>query len=149
MREEEIEDFDPFVLLELPSTRLFVVDTELQRLNRDGSPVFRLPLKAIQSIEYTSEFEPISLIWLVLSAGLSAIAAFVSENNIFATLLYVGALLFTFRTLLGFRSHHIVVRSTSNVTRILISDARLDGEAFVNSLRELLNPLPPNKRAKK
>jgi len=124
--------------LELSRTNLVVVDGELQRLNKHGGLVLRLPLSTVEAVEMRNYFDPFSLIFLGLGAGLAWIGYAVSENNILTIVLYVAALLLAGLAVFGCIGQHIIVQATTGVLKIHVADSAEEGAGFVASLNQIL-----------
>jgi hypothetical protein len=125
-------------VLELAKTRLRVVSGELQRLNKSGGVMLRLPLHQIEAVEFRSFFDPVCIVFMAMGVGLGAIGYYVSESNILTSLLYVaGVLLFGFG-LLGSVSPYFVIRSRGETIYIQFSDLGDEGQGFVSSLRHMI-----------
>lgn len=124
--------------LELFKTGLRVVDGELQRLNKLGGIVMRLPLRQIDMVEFQSRLDPFCLVFITVGIGLGAIGHYVSENNVLTALLYAAGIILVGFGLLGSITRLIQIRSSGCTTTIQCSDMVDEGEGFVCSLQALI-----------
>jgi hypothetical protein len=133
----EQESFD--YSLHLLKTKLRVNGEELQRLNKDGGPVLRLPLHAIRSIEVRKKFDAICLVFIGMGVAAAAIGALISENNVLTIILYVVGVLFVGFGLLGAMALQITIRTDDDeVTTVQCSDMSDEAECFVTSVRHIV-----------
>ncbi len=130
------------VVLELAKTRVRVVGAELQRLNKNGNVVLRLPIQSIQSVDYHSRFDPMSMVFAAIGCGLGAIGYLISENNVLTALLYSAAVLLVGGSILACQSQRIVIEAASGVIEIQNLDQPDEGKGFVYSLRGILLDQP-------
>jgi len=128
----------PISVLELVKTRLRVVNGELLRENRNGGFTMRLPLTAIESVDYRPSWESYSLLFFPAAIGLALLAALVAENNFLVVFLYVTAGVAGLIALTGLFGKVIVIRSRGNLTRIQCLDDADEGDGFVCSLRQMI-----------
>ncbi len=144
MPRDEDYDYDDKAddaVLHLVKTRLRVNDDELQRLNKDGGFLLRIPLADVQSIELRSSFDPICLVILAGALGVAAIAYFVSEWVILNIILYIVAIVLAIIACFGVIARSFVIRTVDGETKILNDDTPDEGECFVISVRRLLRTL--------
>ncbi len=124
--------------LELFKTGLRVQQGELLRLNKNGGIAMRLPLAAIESVEFLTRFDPFCLVFIVVGLGLGAIGYRVSESNLLTSFLYAGGIMLVGFGSLGMVMRVIQVRSPSGIIRIQCHDLIDEGEGFVCSLQQLI-----------
>jgi hypothetical protein len=124
--------------LELLKTKLRILGDELQRLNQDRGVLLRLPLASIESIDFARHFDPFSLVFVAVGAGLAAIGYLVSESNVLTCILYVAGAVLAGFGLLGTMSDRIHIRTRDGTTVVVCSDMRDECECFVTSVRHLL-----------
>jgi hypothetical protein len=124
--------------LVLPKTGLRIGNGELQRRAKDGAVTMRLPLEALEEVEFRTGFDPACLFIALVGFGLGAIGYFVSENNILTCLLYAAGVVLLGISLLAARYTRIVIKARGEVIRIQCIDLVDEGEGFVLSLRQHL-----------
>jgi hypothetical protein len=124
--------------LELFKTGLRVQHGELLRLNKNGGIAMRLPLAAIESVEFLTRFDPFCLVFIVVGLGLGAVGYRVSESNLLTSFLYAGGIMLVGFGSLGMVMRVIEIRSPSGTIRIQCSDLIDEGEGFVCSLQQLI-----------
>lgn len=130
--------FEGEAQLELFKTGLRVVDGELQRLNKHGGIVMRLPLRKIESVEFHSRLDPFCLVFIAVGIGLGAVGHYVSENNVLTALLYAAGIILIGFGLLGGITRLIEIRSTAGCTTVQCNDMADEAEGFVCSLQPLI-----------
>src|SRR3989442_179919 len=89
--------------LTLPKTGLRITNRELQRTGKNGAVSMRLPLDAIEAVEFRTGFDPACLFIALIGCGLGAIGYYVSENNVMTCLLYAAGVVLLGISLLAAR----------------------------------------------
>lgn len=124
--------------LELLKTGLRVQQGELLRLNKNGGIAMRLPLAAIESVEFLTRFDPFCLVFIGVGLGLGAVGYRISESNLLTSFLYAGGIMLVGFGSLGMVMRVIEVQSPTGVVRIQCNDLIDEGEGFVCSLQQLI-----------
>jgi hypothetical protein len=138
MSDDNTDADRPTPQLELPKTRLAVVDGELVRRSGNGEVVTRIPLDDLESAIFRKQFNAMSFIPLAVCLGLAALAYFVSEYNVVDVVLYTAAILIGGFAAFGFFQDVIIVRSGGATLRFECPDSTDEVEGFALSLNRLL-----------
>lgn len=120
--------------LELALARLRVVGDELVRLNSRGVPVLRLRLSAIDRVETSTGFDPMSALFLGAALGAAAVGRFVSENSSLTALLYLAAFGGVLLAIFGSVRQQIVVWTAGKALVVNCTDQADEVAGFAASL---------------
>lgn len=134
------EGFLPEIVadLELPETRLRVVDGELQRLSESGAISMRLQLETVKRIEFQKRFDKAFLVIVTVAIGFGLIGALVSTNNIVTCICYALAMITFLFGIGGCFDKVIVIVTDDELLDVINRDAPDVLDGFISSLRKMI-----------
>lgn len=124
--------------LSLVKTRLRIHDDELQRINRDGGYLLRVPLDDISAIQMRTSFDPICLIFFAAAVAVAAIAYSFPDYAVIGIFLYLAAVALIALGCFGLLARRFQITMVDGETYVPCDDTPDEGECFVISVRRLL-----------
>lgn len=141
--DEEVDDQDQeddyeHGEFELQLTRLICTETEMLRLNPNGTRVLVLDLTSIKALHAETRFAVGGPALVLVGLGLVAIAWFFVPNVFFACVMYLAAAALATLGAFGFFVTYVVLETNDGPLAIYCSDERDEADCFVVSVRRHL-----------